>query len=104
MKTLIKVIIAGILFGCLANVPYGYFQFVRISSCIGFIYLAYYEFENNQPIIGILSVICAILLNPILKIHFTRPLWNNIDLIIGILLIVWSAFDLYKDYTKRAKK
>lgn len=104
MNTIIKLILVALLFGCLLNVPYGYFQFVRLAGCAGFIYLAYQEFENNNPITGILSALCAILLNPIFKIHFTRQLWNKIDVSIAIGLLIWIVFDLYLQYGKRKEK
>ena len=64
MTVIIKLLIAALLIGCLFNVPYGYFQFIRIAGCIGFAYLAYNEFNYKRNITGILSVACAILLNP----------------------------------------
>ena len=102
--TLIKILLSIILFGCLLNVPYGYFQFIRIAGCIGFAFLAYYEFKNKRNITGILSVACAILLNPVFKIHFSRKLWNDIDLVVAILLLTWVISDLYLQYGKGNKK
>lgn len=90
MSAISKILIAGLLIGCLLNVPYGYFQFTRIAGCIAFCYLAYKEFEDKREITGILSVACAILLNPVFKIHFTRQTWNIIDLVIATGLIVWT--------------
>ncbi len=100
MIVIIKLLIAALLIGCLFNVPYGYFQFIRIAGCIGFAYLAYNEFNYKRNITGILSVACAILLNPVYKIHFTRKLWNDIDLVIAILLLIWVIFDASKNIKK----
>ena len=93
-----------LLIGCLFNVPYGYFQFIRIAGCLGFAYLAYNEFEDNKTVTGLFCIACAILLNPVFKIHFTRKVWNNIDLVIAILLLIWIAFILYLQYGKGGKK
>jgi len=90
MTTIIKILIAALLIGCLFEVPYGYFQFIRIAGCIGFCYLAYKELEEKRSITGIFSVVCAILLNPVFKIHFTRKTWNNIDVVIALGLIIWT--------------
>ena len=94
MKIIIKLIIAALLFGCLLKVPYGYFQFVRIAGCIGFCYLAYSRFHDGKALTGIFCVACAILLNPVFKIYFTRNVWNDIDVIIAILLLVWVIIDV----------
>ena len=104
MTVIIKLLIAGLLIGCLFNVPYGYFQFIRIAGCIGFIYLAWVEFKENRIVTGIFSAACAILLNPVFKIYFTRKLWNDIDVVIAVLLLIWVIFDLYLQYGKSSKK
>jgi hypothetical protein len=89
MKLLIKLILAVLLLVCLLKVPYGYFQFFKIAGFIGFAYLAYLEFKENKNLTAILCACCAILLNPIVKIHFTRKVWNQIDIALTIGLILW---------------
>lgn len=96
MKIIVKLIISVLLLGCLAKMPYGYYQFIRIATCIGFGWLAFKEFEVKRNIIGLLCLGAAILLNPILKIYLGRKLWNEVDLILAIALIVWVVFDLIK--------
>ena len=59
-----------------------------------FIYLAYNELQKDLVITGILSAGCAILFNPIFKIYFHRKIWNQIDLVIATLLIIWTITDL----------
>ena len=105
MGIAIKILLAALLLGCLFKVPYGYFQFIRIAGCIGFCYLAYEEYKSRKIITEVLCIACAILLNPVIKIHFSRPLWNTIDLIIAILLAVWIIFDFeYLHHRKNRKK
>lgn len=94
MNTIIKALLAAILLGCLLKMPYGYYQFVRLAGCAGFAYLAYQEFEFKRAFTGILCAIAAILFNPIIKIHFKRQVWNNIDLVLAAGLIIWIVIDL----------
>ena len=101
MKTIIKLIIACLLFGCLFKMPYGYYQFVRLSCTIGFAWLSYNEFKNKQIITGILCLILGVLFNPIIKVSFSRKLWNDIDVAIGIAFIIWVITDLV-DSRKKA--
>ena len=91
---IVKLLISVLLFGCLLNMPYGYFQFIRIVACIGFFWLAYQELENNKKIIGLVTICCGILFNPVFKIYFKRTLWNKIDVIIATSLIVWIIIDI----------
>jgi hypothetical protein len=88
-----KILLIFILVGCLFDVPYGYFQFVRISGCLGFLYLAWIELENERIITGIPCIVSGILLNPIFKIHFTRNIWNKIDLAMAGFLFIWLLFN-----------
>ena len=104
MKILIKITLLLLLLNCLAKMPYGYYQFMRIAGCIGFAYLAYVEFESKRTVIALLNIICAILLNPIIKIHFDRHTWNTIDIIIAIYLLICLIIDLYLQYGKSNKK
>ena len=94
MKTITKLILALLLAGCLLKMPYGYYQFIRIAGCVGFFYLAYEELKLNRFITGIFCVVCAILLNPVYKIYFSRKIWNIIDVIIAAILILWVITDL----------
>ena len=45
MDKIIKVGLATLFFLCLADMPYGFYQFVRFSGLIGFTVLAY---QANQ--------------------------------------------------------
>ena len=94
MKIVIKLIIAVLLLGCLAKMPYGYYQFIRIATCIGLGWLAFEKFKGKINIVGLLCLGAAILLNPIFKIYLGRKLWNEVDLILAISLIVWVVADL----------
>lgn len=75
---------------------YGYYQFIRIAGCIGFSWLAYYEIQMKRALIGILLIGCAILFNPIIVIHLTRTIWNEIDLILAIGLIISALSEFAK--------
>lgn len=94
IKYLIKIVIAVLLLCCLLKMPYGYFQFVRIGAFVGFVILSYLEFKMSRIAQTIFFVGCAILFNPIYKIYFTRPIWNTIDEILAIILLLWACFEI----------
>lgn len=91
-----------LLLGCLLKMPYGYYQFIRVAGCVLFIWLAYLENNDKQYIGVIISVLFAILLNPIFKIHFIRSTWNTIDAAMASVLGVWIVIDLI--YLLKRKK
>jgi len=84
----IKITLAILFFICLAKIPYGYFQFIRFASLIGFGTLAYVANEDGAKTETIIYVVLAILFQPLIKIQFGREIWNIVDLIVGIGLIV----------------
>lgn len=87
MEKLIKLLLAFFLFGCLINMPYGYYQFVRFSSMVAFAYLAYSAIEKSNKNATFIYIGLAILFQPVIKIALGRIIWNIVDVIVGIGLI-----------------
>ena len=87
-KTIVIKIILIILFLiCLLDMPYGYYQFVRFTGMIGFGLLAFENYHNNQTWF-VIWISSALLINPFFKIALGRDMWNIIDVIWAVLLIV----------------
>ena len=87
MKT-VKIILAIMLFLCLAKMPYGYYQFVRFAVFLGSCLLAYNSYEKGLTNYIILFIGLALLFQPFLKIALGRELWNIVDVIVAIGLLV----------------
>ena len=88
LENAIKIILAAFFFLCLADMPYGFYQFVRFLALIGFGILAYKNYERKENVMTIAYVGLAILFQPLLKISLGREFWNIVDVIVGIGLIV----------------
>jgi hypothetical protein len=88
MKTTIKIILAILFFLCLADMPYGYYQFVRFSAMVGFAVLAYLASSKESKTEMIVYIALAILFQPLFKIALGRTLWNVVDIIVGIGLMI----------------
>jgi len=88
MENTIKVGLSLLLLGCLADMPYGYFQLVRFLGMIGFGYIAILEKEKGNESFFIFWILSAILINPIFKISLGRELWNLVDVAWALLLVV----------------
>jgi hypothetical protein len=88
MENLIKIGLAILLLTCLFDMPYGYYQFVRFVSSIGFGVLAYNANRNKQETEQIVLIALAVLFQPIIKISLGRTLWNIVDVIVAIGLIL----------------
>ncbi len=88
IEKIIKIVLAILFFVCLADMPYGYFQLVRFSAMIGFGILAYYSFHNKKNIESIIFIALIILFQPLIKIPLGRTIWNIVDVIVGVALIL----------------
>jgi len=44
----VKIVLAILFFLCLADMPYGYYQFVRFAGLVGFTILAYQAHEQGR--------------------------------------------------------
>lgn len=84
----VKIGLAILLFLCLLDMPYGYYQLVRFISMMIFAFLAYYEFNKNNSLAAFLFIGLAILFQPLIKLTLGRELWNVVDVAVGIGLIV----------------
>lgn len=88
MNNAIKIVLAILFFLCLADIPYGYYQLVRFIALVGFTILAYKENEQGRKTEAIIYVCLGILFQPFVKIALGRQIWNIIDVVVGIGLIV----------------
>jgi hypothetical protein len=87
LSNLIKIGLAILFFLCLADMPYGFYQFVRFAGLIGFAILAYQSQEQGRQTEMIIYGGLALLFQPFFKIALGRELWNIIDVIVGIGLL-----------------
>jgi len=88
VEKIIKVILAVLFFICLAELPYGYYQFVRFAALIGFVFLSYHSYENKDKTFAFIFAALAILFQPLIKISLGREVWNIVDVVVGVALII----------------
>lgn len=84
----IKVALAILFFLCLVNMPYGFYQFVRFAGLIGFVILAYQAQEQGKQSEMIIFSCLALLFQPLYKIVLGRQIWNIVDVIVGVGLLI----------------
>ena len=88
MRNLIKVVLSVLFFLCLIDMPYGYFELVRFAGMVGFGVLAYQAYKEEKKTELILYCALALLFQPLFKIALGRELWNIVDVLVGIGLIL----------------
>jgi hypothetical protein len=88
MDKAIKIILAILFFLCLADMPYGFYQFVRFAGLIGFAILAYQANQQGRQTEMIIYGGLALLFQPFFKIALGRQMWNIVDVVVGIGLLI----------------
>lgn len=93
MKKQIYLFLAAMLLLCLAPMPYGYFMLVRFVMMVAFGVLAYQYYLRNKVAATWIFGALAVLFQPIYKIALGRTVWNIVDVIVAIFLIVLFFFE-----------
>ena len=88
MDKIIKIGLAILFFLCLADMPYGFYQFVRFAGLVGFAILAYHANQQVRLTEMIIYGALALLFQPFFKIALGRELWNIVDVVVGIGLLI----------------
>tara|TARA_R110002051_G_scaffold131151_1_gene205025 strand:+ start:27700 stop:27999 length:300 start_codon:yes stop_codon:yes gene_type:complete len=88
MVKITKTILAILFFLCLLDMPYGYFQLVRFLALAGFGFLAYKANEEDKSEQVFIYIALALLFQPFYKIALGREIWNMVDVVVGIGLLV----------------
>jgi len=96
VDNMIKLVLALLLFLCLLEMPYGYYQLVRFLSFSCFAFFAYQASQKNKINEVIIFIILALLFQPFFKIALGRDIWNFVDIIIGLGLIASVFIKLKK--------
>ena len=84
----IKIVLSILLILCLLHLPYSYYRLVRFIAVIGFAILAYYEYERKNIPMAIVFILLAVLFQPLEGIPLGRLVWNVVDVLVAIGLIV----------------
>ncbi len=87
-ELLIKIALAILMFLCLLDMPYGFYQFVRFVALIGFGILAYQANKVQKQTEMIVFGALALLFQPFFKIALGREIWNIVDVIVALGLII----------------
>ena len=97
-------IIAAIMLLCLAPMPYGYFQLVRFLSTLAFGVMAYRYYQEKKDWLTYTCGTLALLFQPFYKIALGRTVWNIVDVIVAIGLIILFIYEWKKGDGKTAIK
>ena len=88
MEKGIKITLSVLMLLCLLDMPYGYYQLVRWGALVSFSLLAFGAHEKNKDQEMIIYIGLAILFQPFFKIALGKEIWNFVDVIIALGLLI----------------
>lgn len=80
--------LAAVLLLCLFPMPYGYYILVRFSAMIIFGCMAYCFYKDEKIPLCVTAALLALLFQPFFKIALGRTMWNVVDVIVAIALVL----------------
>jgi glucose-6-phosphate-specific signal transduction histidine kinase len=101
---MVQIMLAGLFVGCLLQVPYGYYQFLRLVSLPLFGILAINEYKRGYYALVILCICAALLFNPIIPVYLERSIWQAIDKVMASLMLLWIMVDAVLLFIKKRSK
>ena len=87
------------------NFPYGFYEILKFVICGYFSYQAYLFYQKSKIQFSfIISLILAIIYNPLMKISFAKDEWHFINIITIIIILLLSKSEFIKIYKKYQEK
>lgn len=72
-----------------ADLPYGYYQFLRIFIFGVSVYAAHKCYLNNKIKWMWVFGVIAVIFNPFLRIHLDKETWQIIDIVTAVIQLVF---------------
>lgn len=80
--------IALLLIVAIAELPYGFYTFLRIVVCSYSAYLAVAAFSEDKRIWVFAFIAIAIVFNPLVPIYLEKEIWIIIDILCAIYYVI----------------
>ncbi|WP_315808466.1 DUF6804 family protein [Pseudomonas sp. C9-3] len=67
--------------------PYAYYSVLRLLACAVFIFAIYLAAQRQHRWLPWAYGLCALVFNPLAKLHLPKELWMLLDIAAGLLLL-----------------
>ncbi len=86
-RIILTLAVAIMLLLCLADMPYGYYELVRLVAAVVFAYFAYEGVRAHRDAHLFVFGALALLFQPFVKVALGRTMWNIVDVVVAVGLI-----------------
>jgi hypothetical protein len=73
--------------------PYGYYQLVRFVAMVIFVLFAYNQWIWDKKPLAITFGALALLFQPFMKVALGRAIWNIVDIVVAVGLVVLFLYE-----------
>ena len=87
----LNLILSLLLLLCLFHMPYGYYTVVRFVAMAAFAYMAMEYHKQKNDGLTVTFGALALLFQPFVKVALGRVVWNVVDVVVAVLLVVLFA-------------
>lgn len=87
-----NIILAILLLLCIIDWPYNYFLFIRYTVALVFFTYTILAFYEGLVALAIVSCLIAVLFQPFEKFYLGRQLWLVVDIVLAVLLFLFTFF------------
>jgi hypothetical protein len=95
LRLLICAVLSAGLGLALFEMPYAYYELLRIAVCAGLVFLAFAEGQSRRQLGWVWGLgLLAVLFNPLVPIHLGREAWAIVDAFAAVIVLFygWSLF------------
>jgi hypothetical protein len=88
MFNFIRIVSALALFIAVADMPYGYYRFVRLFTFVVCGYSFYKAYSIKNKTFSWIFGIIAFVFNPLYPLYLGKEVWQIVDVVSGILILI----------------
>jgi predicted membrane protein len=96
----LKLILSVFLLLCLIHMPFAFYELVRFVAMVGFAVCAYEYYQMKENGLCVTFAALVLLFQPFFKITLGRGMWNVVDVVVAVSLLML----VYKESKKKDKK
>jgi len=82
------IIAAAMALIAIADLPYGYYTLMRLVVCATAIFVVVMAAKSQQMWAVWLYAIVGLLFNPLVPVHLTKGIWQPVDFVAAVALVV----------------
>lgn len=98
----VYIILAALMLLCLAPMPYGYFELVRFIATLVFGVMAYRYYQKREEWLAYSCGTLVLLFQPFYKLALGRTIWNIVDVIVAVGLIILFFYERKRGHKNKA--